>query len=118
MAKTARSTALAASYAGLADQLHSRLVEGERMRKSLCAAVLSLGLLTEIAMPIIAATSKNRTSSKNNNRSSGRRRRARNVGVGAAGGAAAGAIIGRGRGAGAGAVIGGTAGALTPTRRR
>ena len=46
------------------------------------------------------------------------RRRARNVGVGAAGGAAAGAIIGRGRGAGAGAVIGGTAGALTPTRRR
>ena len=34
------------------------------MRKSLCAAVLSLGLLTEIAMPVIAATSKNRTSSK------------------------------------------------------
>jgi outer membrane lipoprotein SlyB len=51
-------------------------------------------------------------------RRSRRNRRARNTAIGAAGGAAAGAIIGRGRGAGAGAVIGGTAGALTPTRRR
>jgi hypothetical protein len=88
------------------------------MRKSLCAAVLSLGLLAETAVPVIAATYKNQTHSKKNNRSSSRRRRARNVGIGAAGGAAAGAIIGRGRGAGAGAVVGGTAGALRPTTRR
>ena len=88
------------------------------MRKSLCAAILSVGLLAETAIPVIAATSKNQTQAKKTNRSSGRRRRARNVGIGTAGGAAAGAIVGRGRGAAAGAVVGGTAGALTPTRRR
>jgi len=103
-------------YAGLADQLHSLPAEGEAMRKSFFAAILSVGLLAETAVPVIIAATT--TQAKKNNRSSGRRRRARNVGVGAAGGAAAGAIIGRGRGAGAGAVIGGTAGALTPTRRR
>jgi hypothetical protein len=49
---------------------------------------------------------------------SSRRRRARILGIGAAAGGAAGAILGRGSSAAAGTVIGGIAGALTPTRRR
>jgi hypothetical protein len=87
------------------------------MRKSLCAAVLSLGLLTEIAMPIIAATSKNRTSSKNNNRA-----------VEGVGGQEMWVLVRRvapqqaplsgGSGAGAGAVIGGTAEARWTRRPR
>ena len=85
------------------------------MIKSLCAAILSMGLMAGTVTPVIAATKHH---NHQRSRNSGRNRRARNVGIGAAGGAAAGAIIGRGRGAGAGAVIGGTAGALTPTRRR
>jgi len=85
------------------------------MRKSILAAVLCAGLFAETTLPLVAATYYR---SGKHHRRSGRNRRAGNVGVGAAGGAAAGAIIGRGRGAGAGAVIGGTAGALTPTRRR
>ena len=92
---------------------------GPFMRKSLCAAVIGMGLLAETAVPVIAATTHHKsTKNRNSTRNRSGRRRARNVGVGAAGGAAAGAIVGRGRGAGAGAVIGGTAGALTPTRRR
>jgi len=82
------------------------------MRKALLV-LLCAGLLSEVALPpLVAQNSKTVSSSR------GRSRRARNVAVGAAGGAAGGAILGRGRGAGAGAVIGGTAGALTPTRRR
>lgn len=89
------------------------------MRKSILAAVLCAGLFAETTAPLIAATYyRSGKNHRNRSRRSGRNRRARNVGIGAAGGAAAGAIIGRGRGAGAGAVIGGTAGALTPTRRR
>ena len=86
------------------------------MRKQLVAAILSVGLLAGTAVPVIAATSQSQK--KKRRTSSSRRRRARNVGIGAAGGAATGAILGRGRGAAAGATIGGTAGALTPTRRR
>ena len=87
------------------------------MKKSFITGLLFAGLLAETAVPIIAATHTHKKSGYRN-RTSGRRRRARNIGIGAAGGAAGGAILGRGRGAGAGAVIGGTAGALTPTRKR
>ena len=81
------------------------------MKKSILAAVLCAGLLAETTVPLMAAQYYR-------SRRSRRGRRARNVGIGAGGGAAAGAILGGGRGAGAGAVIGGAAGALTPTRRR
>ena len=90
------------------------------MMKRFLTAILCAGLLAETAVPVIAATSRHhqtRRHRSHRNRRSGRRR-ARNVGIGAAGGAAAGALIGGGRGAGAGALIGGTAGAVTPTRRR
>ena len=42
-------------YAGLADELQSLLAEGEAMRKSLFAAILSVGLLAETAVPVIVA---------------------------------------------------------------
>ena len=88
------------------------------MRKTLVAAILSVGLLGGTVFPVFAATSQNQTKKRRNSHNNSRRRRARNVGIGAAGGAAAGAILGRGTGAAAGAAIGGTAGAVTPTRRR
>jgi hypothetical protein len=50
------------------------------------------------AIPVIATSSQSQTKKRRNSRSSSRRRRARNVGIGAAGGAAGGAILGRGRG--------------------
>ena len=98
----------------LAPELHRSIQEGWFMRKSLLV-LLCAGLLSEIALPPLAAQSSAKSSSSS--RRSRRSRRARNVGIGAAGGAAGGAILGRGRGAAAGAAIGGTAGALTPTRR-
>jgi hypothetical protein len=87
------------------------------MRNTLLAALLSAGLLAGTAIPVMAATSQSQTHKRKIVAMVQRRRRARNVGIGAAGGAAAGAILGRGR-ALLGAVIGGTAGALTPTRRQ
>lgn len=88
------------------------------MRKPVLFLICA-GLLSEIAMPPLVAQIANKsTQYTRSRRRSSRSRRARNVGIGAAGGAAGGAILGRGRGAGAGAVIGGTAGALTPTRRK
>jgi hypothetical protein len=87
------------------------------MKKTVLAALISAGLLAEVVVPAaMAATTKVVKTRTSRNRRG--RRRARNVAIGAGGGAAAGAILGRGRGAGAGALIGGTAGALTPTRRR
>ena len=86
------------------------------MKKSLLF-LFCAGLLSEIVLPPVVAQSSTKSKYSSRRRSS-RGRRARNIGIGAAGGAAGGAILGRGRGAGAGAVIGGTAGALTPTRRR
>ena len=85
------------------------------MKNFLLAGAIALGLLTETAEPILAASNHHRD---RRHRRSGRNRRARNVAIGAGGGAAAGALIGGGRGAGAGALIGGTTGALVPTRRR
>ena len=83
------------------------------MKNFLLAAIISTGLLTETAEPVLAR-SKNHDK---RHRRSGRNRRARNVAIGAGGGAAAGALIGGGRGAAAGAVIGGTTGAVVPTSR-
>ncbi len=100
--------------------LHVPILEGRFMRKALLV-FLCAGLLSEVALPPLVAQSSMKYSSSRRRSSSTRSRRsrrARNVAIGAAGGAAGGAILGRGRGAGAGAVIGGTAGALTPTRRR
>ena len=89
------------------------------MRKSLSTALISVGLLADTVVPaLVAATAQTQTPKKVTRTRRRGSRRARNIGIGAAGGAAGGAILGRGRGAGAGAVIGGTAGALTPTRRR
>lgn len=88
------------------------------MKKSLLV-LLCAGLLGEMALPPLSAqkvvTKRHYYSRSRRGR---RARRARNAAIGAAGGAAGGAILGRGRGAGAGAVIGGTAGALIPGRRR
>jgi hypothetical protein len=92
------------------------------MRKLVCVGALMGGFLLPVVTPVVAQTVVKKpghtTVVHNRSRRSGRARRARNTAIGAGGGAAAGAILGRGRGAGAGAVIGGTAGALTPTRRR
>jgi hypothetical protein len=90
------------------------------MKKRLLTALMTVGLLAETAVPVaLAATSKTRAPKKVSRNRSRRGRRVRNVAIGTVGGAAGGALIGRGgRGAGAGAVVGGTAGALMPTRRR
>ena len=91
------------------------------MRKRICLALLLGGSLLPMVPPAgaqVVVHKPGHTVVHHGYRRSRRGRRARNTAIGAAGGAAAGAIIGRGRGAGAGAVIGGTAGALTPTRRR
>jgi len=85
------------------------------MKKALLVLLCS-SFFSEITLPPLFAQTKYVVHHRS--RRSRRGRRARNVGIGAAAGAGAGAILGRGRGAGAGAVIGGAAGALTPTRRR
>ena len=88
------------------------------MKKSILAALVSVGLLAETAVPLaLAVTSKTRTPKQVSGNRSGRRRM-RNTAIGAAAGAAGGALIGRGRGAGVGALVGGGAGALHRTRRR
>jgi hypothetical protein len=75
------------------------------MRKFILAALISAGLLAEGVVPVASAATASKTTQSSNKRSRGRHR------------ARGGAILGRGRGAGAGAVLGGTAGALMPTRR-
>ena len=104
------------------------------MRHSLIAAVLFGGFLAETALPVIAAAQTQKQTAepgapvtaapqmkkkhivKSNPRRGSSRRR--NVGRGAVGGAAGGAILGGGRGAAAGAVLGGTAGSLSRRGRR
>jgi hypothetical protein len=92
------------------------------MKKLICVASLLGGSLLPMVSPAVAQVVVKKPGHTvvyhGRSRRSSRARRARNTAVGAAGGAAAGAILGGGRGAGAGAVIGGTAGALTPRRRR
>jgi uncharacterized protein YcfJ len=86
------------------------------MKGPLIAAVLFTGLMAETTIPVIAATQTKKTST-NRRRRSRRNRRIRNTAIGAAGGVAGGALIGGGRGARVGTVVGGAAGALSPTRR-
>ena len=92
------------------------------MKKLICVGALLGGCLLPMIPPAVAqvVVKKPRHTVVYHGRSrrSRRARRARNAAIGAGAGAATGAILGRGRGAGAGAVIGGTAGALTPRRRR
>ena len=81
------------------------------MRKRLLAATLLSGLLMGTTVPSVAAESHPRYS-----RSRIRHKRhvntAKRVGIGAAGGAAIGALAGGGKGAGIGAIAGAGAGAL------
>src|SRR5215468_348748 len=104
-------------------------LSGGNMKKIICLASLLGGSLLPMVPPATAQVvvhkpghtvvhhKPHKTIVYHGYRRSRRGRRARNAAIGATGGAAAGAILGRGRGAGAGAVIGGTAGALRPTRR-
>ena len=89
----------------------ARHIWGGDMRKRLLAATLFSGLLMGTAAPSVAAVSHHRSY-----RSRIRHKRhvntARRVGIGAAGGAAIGALAGGGKGAGIGAIAGAGAGAL------
>jgi outer membrane lipoprotein SlyB len=87
------------------------------MKKRLLTAVLSTGLLFSTAAPTVAATYRSRTYQKRQARARYIRHKrhmktAKRVGIGAAGGAAIGALAGGGKGAGIGAVAGAGAGAL------
>jgi outer membrane lipoprotein SlyB len=89
------------------------------MKKRLLTAVLSTGLLFSTAAPSIAATRYVRRTTAQQRAARARYIRhkrhmktAKRVGIGAAGGAAIGALAGGGKGAGIGAVAGAGAGAL------
>ena len=80
------------------------------MKKSLIAAVLSTGLMLSTAAPGVAATHyRTREQYVEHKR---HMKTAKRVGIGAAGGAAIGALAGGGKGAGIGALAGAGAGAL------
>jgi len=83
------------------------------MRKLLVGAVLSAGLLIGPAVPNLGAVTHYRYHSyRRHIRHKRHVNTARRVGIGAAGGAAIGALAGGGKGAGIGAVAGAGAGAL------
>ena len=81
------------------------------MKKRLMTAVLSAGLLFGTAVPGPAATHYYETQ-QDYIRHKRHMKTAKRVGIGAAGGAAIGAIAGGGKGAGIGALAGAGAGAL------
>ena len=81
------------------------------MRKQLLTAVLSAGLLFGTAMPGAAATHYYRTRHQYIQHKR-HMKTVKRVGIGAAGGAAIGALAGGGKGAGIGAIAGAGAGAL------
>ena len=87
------------------------------MKKRLLTAVLSTGLLFSVAAPPAVAAHHYRT-----RREAIRHRRhvktAKRVGIGAAGGAAIGALAGGGKGAGIGAIAGAGAGALYDSHKK
>ena len=89
------------------------------MRKILGTTLISAGLLVGTAVPSSAATyyRHHRTARQ---AAAHRRhvRTARRVGIGAAGGAAIGALAGGGKGAGIGAIAGAGAGALYDAHKR
>jgi hypothetical protein len=79
------------------------------MRKRLLTAVLSTGLLFSSAAPSVAATYRTQAQAIRHRR---HMKTVKRVGIGAAGGAAVGALAGGGKGAGIGALVGAGAGAL------
>jgi outer membrane lipoprotein SlyB len=90
------------------------------MRKRLLAAVISAGLLFGTAPPSFALV-RHRTHYRTTAQYARHRqhmRTAKRVGIGAAGGAAVGAIAGGGKGAGIGALAGAGAGALYDRHKR
>jgi outer membrane lipoprotein SlyB len=97
------------------------------MKNRLLTALLSAGLLFSTAVPSVAATYTSQTRAQARARARARARMqtraryvrhrrhvktAKRVGIGAAGGAAIGALAGGGKGAGIGALAGAGAGAL------
>lgn len=92
------------------------------MKKRILTAVLSTGLLFSSAVPGVAATYRHTHRHRVTSVQRARRARyirhkrhmntAKRVGIGAAGGAAIGALAGGGKGAGIGALAGAGAGAL------
>lgn len=78
------------------------------MRKSLLSLVLAILILFSAVAPVANAA----TYRKNYNSSRSHRKTIKRVGIGAAGGAAIGALAGGGKGAGIGALVGGGAGYL------
>jgi outer membrane lipoprotein SlyB len=83
------------------------------MRKRFLTAVLSAGLLFSTATPGMAITHRyHRRVSARYVRHRRHMKTAKRIGIGAAGGAAVGALAGGGKGAGIGALVGAGAGAL------
>jgi hypothetical protein len=82
------------------------------MKKRILTAVLFSTLLVGPAIPGIAAVSHHHSSYRRRIRHKRHVNTARRVGIGAAGGAAIGALAGGGKGAGIGAIAGAGAGAL------
>jgi len=82
------------------------------MKNRLLTAVLSAGLLFGTAAPGVAATSRARVRRAQAIRHKRHKKTVKRVGIGAAGGAAVGALAGGGKGAGIGAIAGAGAGAL------
>lgn len=82
------------------------------MKKRLLTAVLSTGMLFSTAMPTVASAAVHRRTRAQYVRHRRHVRTAKRVGIGAAGGAAVGAIAGGGKGAGIGALAGAGAGYL------
>ncbi len=88
------------------------------MRKRFATAVLSLGILCAPAAPGFAATPRQRAQDAQRARHRRRMKTAKRVGIGAAGGAAVGALAGHGKGAAVGAAAGAGAGALYDRNKR
>ncbi|HEY2014721.1 MAG TPA: YMGG-like glycine zipper-containing protein [Bryobacteraceae bacterium] len=97
------------------------------MKKRLLTAILSAGLLFSTASPSFAAVHRTYYGSRARARARARARyirhrrnvrTAKRVGIGAAGGAAIGALAGGGKGAGIGAIAGAGAGALYDQSKR
>jgi hypothetical protein len=87
------------------------------MRRVILTALLSAGLLAGTAVPGVAAVTHSRHY-RNHIRHKRHVNTARRVGIGAAGGAAIGALAGGGKGAGIGAIAGAGAGALYDAHKK
>jgi len=88
------------------------------MRKRLLTSILSVGLLFGTAAPGLAVTARYSRAHARYVRHRRRMRTLKRVGIGAAGGAAIGAIAGGGKGAGIGAIAGAGGGYLYDRLKR